>query len=636
MELFPMVDASGYQDPRKAAPAVLKAGRAYFEARAEINNLTKLELLLKNFTAEGVADKVLVVSMGDEISLSVPSNPAAAQAGFEAWCTANKVPVPGTYNVSWDPDGVANAKLFYYSNLYTNAYGLDAMSAATALLRKYLVNANIGANYSPMTYGPAGYIENVFFYPVNKGVTMFRKGAMTLPWAEDYAWQSPIGTQQMTTALLDLFRAGTRGKTTATTTQMMVYALAHAPGNTANSWRRNFYNYLSHGMRILNLYEFRPCTASFTENYVDTGYGMYSAVRSGLAELSVFDDIVQQGTVSSGDVGLWCSDAFDIWAPATPPNKYGAHQNTFLAGKRAMYIALLHAELAVDIVVEDDIGPVLNTYKLIVLTDTHVSDAAAVALAAWVKAGGVRCLLLSFFDGLYGNVGIGNDALQCKIADVPTIISRVCFCDQHTCDITCKPRFGLPTFHFSYLPLGTLDGVTPMQVLIGTAGAGLRNELNMSNPAMAQLFGIKDVAMIEPVESSVQFIKQDLRHSVPLGTVSWARSGSDGGNTTVTVPAVAARHMFTVTNPAVVVTATFDSTNSGADGGVAIGIGGSGMEPASTTLAVGKGRADYHGWLPGLAYFIPAIPLRPADRGGTDKAFTHFVPFEFSSDERCS
>ena len=78
----------------------------------------------------------------------------------------------------------------------------------------------------------------------------------------------------MTTALLDLFRAGIRGQTSKQRDQMMIYVLAHAPGNTATSWRRNFYNYLGHGMTIVNLYEFRPCTASTTENYVDTGWGM--------------------------------------------------------------------------------------------------------------------------------------------------------------------------------------------------------------------------------------------------------------------------------------------------------------------------------------------------------------------------
>jgi hypothetical protein len=39
-------------------------------------------------------------------------------------------------------------------------------------------------------------------------------------------------------------------------------------------------------------------------------------------------------------------------------------------------------------VVEADIGPTLNSYKLIVLTDTHVSKVASTGLAAWVAAGG--------------------------------------------------------------------------------------------------------------------------------------------------------------------------------------------------------------------------------------------------------
>lgn len=39
-------------------------------------------------------------------------------------------------------------------------------------------------------------------------------------------------------------------------------------------------------------------------------------------------------------------------------------------------------------VVEDDIGPTLNSYKLLVLADTHVSQTASTGLAAWVAAGG--------------------------------------------------------------------------------------------------------------------------------------------------------------------------------------------------------------------------------------------------------
>ena len=255
-------------------------------------------------------------------------------------------------------------------------------------------------------------------------------------------------------------------------------------------------------------------------------------MRTALAELSQFEDITQGGNVASGDVGLWCSDAFDIWGPATPPNQYGKHHNTFLSAKRALFIALLHAELTVDIVVEADIGPVLDSYKMIVLADTHVSDAAAAALSKWVDAGGT---------------------------------------------------------------------------LVATAGAGLQNEFNSSNTEMAALLGLDGHAMIEPEEGSIQFIKQDLRFSKPLTEVTW--NGSAGATS---APVLGARHVFTP-RAGTEVTARFADEAA-----------------ASTSLIVGKGRAIYYGWFIGLSYFLPAIPLRPADRGGTDQAFTHFVPSNFS------
>ena len=58
------------------------------------------------------------------------------------------------------------------------------------------------------------------------------------------------------------------------------------------------------------------------------------------------------------------------------------------AAKRALYTMLLHAGLPLDVVVEEDIGTTLDSYAVIYLADTHVSDAASAALVAWVKAGG--------------------------------------------------------------------------------------------------------------------------------------------------------------------------------------------------------------------------------------------------------
>ena len=65
-------------------------------------------------------------------------------------------------------------------------------------------------------------------------------------------------------------------------------------------WRRAMFGYLAHGVTMINLYEFRPRLASYTENYVDAGWGPYGAVRQALVSF-LFEDIIQSG-VAYGDV----------------------------------------------------------------------------------------------------------------------------------------------------------------------------------------------------------------------------------------------------------------------------------------------------------------------------------------------
>ena len=76
------------------------------------------------------------------------------------------------------------------------------------VLRRWLPNAGIGANFSPQHGDPGQFYQGEVFQWVN----CFRDDGLTLPWSEDYAWGVPLGTQQMNGASLDLFRAGLRGK----------------------------------------------------------------------------------------------------------------------------------------------------------------------------------------------------------------------------------------------------------------------------------------------------------------------------------------------------------------------------------------------------------------------------------------
>ena len=41
-------------------------------------------------------------------------------------------------------------------------------------------------------------------------IRSYRESAMTMPWAEDWVFGPPVGTQQMTALLIDAFRSGVR------------------------------------------------------------------------------------------------------------------------------------------------------------------------------------------------------------------------------------------------------------------------------------------------------------------------------------------------------------------------------------------------------------------------------------------
>lgn len=149
-----------------------------------------------------------------------------------------------------------------------------------------------------------------------------------------------------------------------------------------NSWRRQLYGDLAHGVKYLNTFMFEPSWSGYTCDYVDGDGGAYPAVRAALNELGLFEDIIQGGVAQAGGakVALLYSDSADIWLSPV---------GTFGAAKRTLYIALRHAQLPIDIVTEQDaIAGALNHYSVLYVVDQQVSEAAVTAIAAWVNAGG--------------------------------------------------------------------------------------------------------------------------------------------------------------------------------------------------------------------------------------------------------
>lgn len=339
-------------------------------------------MLLTAFPAPEVRQSIVTVSLGDEIGLpqpkaGVPESDAALQAwGKEHHLTPVQL-APSAKDwseVVWQiptPElKASHPEIYYYLRTFAQDYGIEQMKSRTSVIRKMLPNAQIGANFSPH-HGVAPFLGET-----TKWITLFRREGMTMPWSEDYIWQVPIGSQQMNFISLDQFRAGNRyhqGRS------IHFYVMPHTPGNTVNSWRRQFYGDLGSGATHIDLFEFRPVAASATENHT-TDPKMYQEIRRSFGELGKFEDIVQKGAVRQGDAALWYSRAGDAWDNQAAP--YGAN-------KRTLYIAARHQGQKIDIVDEEDaLKGTLKNYKLIYLTDTNVSKAASNAIVDWVKQGG--------------------------------------------------------------------------------------------------------------------------------------------------------------------------------------------------------------------------------------------------------
>jgi len=341
-------EAAGYVDWRGQNPQQLQ------------ESCTKLGANAKN---------IRVVSLGDEIDMPAPP---ANDPGFAGYLKTNGV--RGSFAFNTDPALRQNNPLqYYWSCRYANYYGRQQMKALTDVLRKNLPNAGIGANFSPHHDAPT----HAYLGTVSQWVTCFREDGLTLPWSEDYAWQLPIGSQQMNGINLDLFRAGLRGKQRQ---DILYYVMPHDPGNTPAMWRRLFHQALGHGMTIIDLFEFRQPVAAYTENYV-AGEATYAMVLKTFRELSYYEDIVQEGRVRPAEAGLWFSETGDIW---------GDNDGSFAAAKRALYVAIKGRQLPLDFIVEQDaLDGTLGQYKVLYLTDNHVSQAASKKIAEWVNRGGV-------------------------------------------------------------------------------------------------------------------------------------------------------------------------------------------------------------------------------------------------------
>lgn len=148
----------------------------------------------------------------------------------------------------------------------------------------------------------------------------------------------PVGTQQMTALLIDVFRSAVRDHSrppvpTANpltadgvwsgSAPIMMYTMLHLPGNTPRSWRRQLFSDVMHGMKFLNLFNLLDEDTAPGPDFVGLtagGASHYVEARRTLNELGNLDDIVMHGAAQSvgSPVALLMSETGDIYHVIEP------------------------------------------------------------------------------------------------------------------------------------------------------------------------------------------------------------------------------------------------------------------------------------------------------------------------------
>jgi len=287
-----------------------------------------------------------------------------------------------------------NPKLYYYSMLFRRNTTTDYFKTLTSSTTR-IFGEKVGLCpgclhvYEPLCYGNM----------VQRGLDWFdlyRRNGFSYLFSEDW-FNSPynIGPQE-STFLTDLARAATKYHNQG----MGIYeVLAYNRGNIATDARLRFYSYLGHGQKAIHFFHYGPqiyggCGCDWPKD-------AYKTVHDLTHEAGLAEDLLVEGKLRQAKVAILYSETGDIWGDGNIPH----------SERKDIYYALNHIQIPVDILCEWDIlNGYLNKYKILYITDHHLSNKVMKKIKEWVKNGGI--LWSSAGAGYYNEYNQKSDILN--------------------------------------------------------------------------------------------------------------------------------------------------------------------------------------------------------------------------------
>jgi len=339
-------------------------------------------------------DRLRVVSFGDEIGLGkIDFKAAANQAKFRDWLRQRGV-TDNDLGLPLDQATLAEAgsgRLVWYSNLFNEHERFAAFREMTELAEKeFGPKVLTGANYSPhhlaLCYGP-----------IYQWVDLFKARGMSLVWSEDYIFSVPEAPQMLSFMFAQM-RCGAKYHDLP----IHFYVMPHSPGQLAGYVRRNMLFAAAAGARHLDNFWVAPAER-FTENYVRWGAAdTWQALHEAIHDTTAVEELLVQGKTRPAKVAVVTGKATDFHESRRMVNKaddpFAARcknapeqVNQILCRKEQqyLYLALRHAQHAVDLVTEDDlVERDLTQYGVVYFAGEWVDTRIVPKLKTWVEAGG--------------------------------------------------------------------------------------------------------------------------------------------------------------------------------------------------------------------------------------------------------
>jgi hypothetical protein len=389
--------ALGYNThlPDKYGPVKVSNLHAHAHNPAEIQAYAKT---LKD------KDRLRVLSFGDEISLgTINFKDAKLQEKFRAWLKTKGITKadlgvdPGEASLS--PEG--NPRLAWFTQQFNEEERFAAYREMTKLAKE-LIGPHVltGANYSP-------HHGTLYYGPIYQWVDIFKQQGMTMFWAEDYVFSVPEVPQIVSWSFGQM-----RCATKYHNQPIHYYVMPHAPGQEPGFLNRSMRLAIGYGTRHIDNFWVAPAER-FTENYVGWTYrDTFRALGESIFDSAEVEKVQAKGKVRPARVAVVMSKATDFnesklmvdkaldpFAAVCKNAPKTVNQTLCRKDQQMLFLALKHAQHAVDCVTEEDIlEGYLKNLDVVYFAGEWIDQRIIPKLEAWVKDGGV----------LYACAGLGH------------------------------------------------------------------------------------------------------------------------------------------------------------------------------------------------------------------------------------